>query len=393
MAQRRIATGIDIGTHQTKIVVVEEIVGENGPELHIIGTGMAETHGMRHGYVVDAADAVESVRAAKLQAESITRMPIKNAFLAIGGISLDELRATGDCIISRADQEVTDLDIQKAREVAREAVRPNFVNRSMLHEIPLEYRLDGHKTLGEPLGLKGTRLEIDYLFITCLSQHGEGLVSIVEAADIEVLDQMASPLAGSYVTLTKDQKIKGCVLANIGAETVSIVVYDEGMPISLKVFPMGSTNITDDLALGFKISLEDAERIKLGRLGGAMYPRKKVEEIMSVRFRALFDLIDKHLRAIGRRGNLPAGIVLSGGGSGQGMVSDIAKGSLNLPARIADLKLSTDTKVRDATWAVAYGLALWGLTGDTESPRSKRPKIQLGDFGSTITDFFKQFMP
>jgi cell division protein FtsA len=218
-------------------------------------------------------------------------------------------------------------------------------------------------------------------------------VSIVEAADIEVLDQMASPLAGSYVTLTKDQKIKGCVLANIGAETVSIVVYDEGMPISLKVFPMGSTNITDDLALGFKISLEDAERIKLGRLGGAMYPRKKVEEIMSVRFRALFDLIDKHLRAIGRRGNLPAGIVLSGGGSGQGMVSDIAKGSLNLPARIADLKLSTDTKVRDATWAVAYGLALWGLTGDTESPRSKRPKIQLGDFGSTITDFFKQFMP
>jgi cell division protein FtsA len=155
MAQRRIATGIDIGTHQTKIVVVEEIVGENGPELHIIGTGMAETHGMRHGYVVDAADAVESVRAAKLQAESITRMPIKNAFLAIGGISLDELRATGDCIISRADQEVTDLDIQKAREVAREAVRPNFVNRSMLHEIPLEYRLDGHKTLGEPLGLKG----------------------------------------------------------------------------------------------------------------------------------------------------------------------------------------------------------------------------------------------
>ncbi len=394
MAQRRIATGIDIGTHQTKVVVVEALQGEKGPELHIIGTGMADTHGMRHGYVVDPADAVASVRAAKLQAESVTGMPIKSAFLAVGGISLDELRATGDCVISRADQEVTDLDLQKAREVARAAVAPNFVNRSVLHEIPLEYRIDGHKTLGEPIGLKGTRLEVDYLFITCLAQHAEGLVSVVEAADIEVLDQMASPLAGSYVTLTKDQKIKGCVLANIGAETVSIVVYDEGVPISLKVFPMGSTNITDDLALGFKISLEDAERIKLGRLGGAMYPRKKVEEIVSVRFRALFELIDKHLRAIGRRGNLPAGIVLSGGGAGQGMVSDIAKGSLNLPARIADLKLSTDTKVRDATWAVAYGLALWGLTGDVESKKGgPKPKVQLGDFGSAISDFFKQFMP
>ncbi len=389
---RRIATGIDIGTYQTKVVVLEEIQGQNGPELHIIGTGLAETQGMRHGYVIDAADAAASVRAAKLQAESVTHLPVKKAFLAVGGISLDEIRGMGDCIISRADQEVTDLDIEKAREAAREAVRPNFINRTLLHEIPLEYRVDGHKTLGEPIGLKGTRLEIDYLFITCLSQHVEGLISVIEAADIEVVDQMASPLAGSYVTLTKDQKMKGCVLANIGAETISIVIYDEGVPISLKVFPMGSTNITDDLALGFRISLEDAERIKLGRLGGAMYPRKKVDEIIAIRFRALFDLIDKHLRAMGRRATLPAGIVLSGGGAGQGTISDIARGSLNLPARIADLKLTADTKVRDSTWAVAYGLALWGMTGDTETSK-KRIKISVGDFGDTFSNFFKQFMP
>jgi cell division protein FtsA len=240
--------------------------------------------------------------------------------------------------------------------------------------------------------MKGTRLQIDYLFITCLSQHAEGLASVVEAVDIEVVDQMASPLAGSYVTLTKDQKMKGCLLANIGSETVSIVVYDEGVPISIKVLPSGSTNITDDLALGFKISLDDAERIKLGRLGGAMYPRKKVEEIISVRFRQVFELIDKHLRAIGRRGNLPAGIILSGGGSGQGTISDIAKGTLNLPARIADLKISSDTKVRDATWAVAYGLALWGLTGDTETPQ-KESAFDFKGVKETIGNFLKQFMP
>ena len=203
---------------------------------------------------------------------------------------------------------------------------------------------------------------------------------------------MASPLAGSYVTLTKDQKIKGCVLANIGAETVSIVVYDEGVPISVKVFPSGSTNITDDLALGFKISLEDAERIKLGRLGGAMYPRKKVDEIISVRFKNLFDLVDKHLRAIGKRGSLPAGIVLSGGGAGQGSVSDIAKGALSLPARIADLNVSPETKIRDATWAVAYGLAMWGLTGDTETPHKQSP-INFKEVRGGIERFIRQFMP
>jgi cell division protein FtsA len=389
---RRIATGIDIGTHQTKIVVVEAVETPEGSALHIIGTGIAETQGLRHGYVVDASDAASSVRAAKAQAESVVGFPIKKAFLAIGGISLDETRATGDTVISRADQEVTDLDLNKAREVAREAARPNFINRTVLHEIPLEFRVDGNKSLGEPLGMKGTRLEVDYLFITCLSQHAEGLSAVVEAADIEVVDQMASPLAGSYVTLTKDQKIKGCVLANIGAETVSIVVYDEGVPISVKVFPSGSTNITDDLALGFKISLEDAERIKLGRLGGAMYSRKKVDEIISLRFKHMFDLVDKHLRSIGKRGSLPAGIVLSGGGAGQGSISDIAKGALSLPARIADLNLSADTKVRDATWAVAYGLALWGLTGDTETPQKASP-INIKEIRSSFEKFIRQFMP
>jgi len=386
---RRIATGIDIGTHQTKVVVVEEIQTPEGPELHIIGTGIAESRGMRHGYVVDAEDAAASVRLARTQAEQIARVPIRKGFLAIGGVSLDEVRASGQCIISRADQEITDLDLEKVLETARDAAKPNFLNRTVLHEIPLEYRVDGSKMLGEPIGIKGTRLEADYLFVTCLTQHADVLTAAAESADIEIIDRMASPLAGSYVTLTKDQKMKGCVLANIGAETVSIVVYDEGLPISVKVFAIGSTNITDDLALGFKVSLEDAERLKLGRLGGAMYPRKKVEEIVTARFRAMFELIDKHLKVLGRRGTLPAGIIISGGASGQGSISDIAKGTLNLPSRIADLKVSADTKVRDATWAVAYGLALWGLTGDTETPK-KRP---AGEFLATLQKFLKQFLP
>lgn len=386
---RRIATGIDIGTHQTKIVVVEEIRGPEGKQLHIIGTGIAESSGMRHGYVVDANDATYAIQQAKAQAEKITGIPVKSAFLAIGGVSLDEIRANGEAIISRADQEITDLDLEKVRIVARKAAEPNFVNREVLHEIPLEWRVDGAKTLGEPLGMRGTKLEGDFLFITCLKQHADSLTQIIENADIEVIDRMASPLAGSYVTLTKDQKMKGCVLANIGAETVSIVVYDEGVPISLKVFPIGSTDITDDLALGFKISLEDAERIKMGRLGGAMYSRKKIEEIITARFKHMFDLIDKHLKSIGRKGALPAGIILSGGGAGQGSISDIAKGALNLPSRVADLKLTSDTKVRDATWAVAYGLALWGLTGETETPK----RHPLSGFSEAFGGFLRQFMP
>jgi cell division protein FtsA len=388
--KRRIATGIDIGTHQVKIVVVEETRSERGaPVVQIIGTGFHESKGLRHGYVVDKEEVAASLRAAKAQAEHSARTRITSGFLAVGGISLDEARGAGEAIISRADQEITDLDLEKVRDAARESARPYFVNRTVLHEIPLEFRVDGEKVLGDPIGMKGTRLTADYLFVTALTQHAEMLRESVEDIDIEVIDRMASPLAGSYVTLTKDQKMKGCVLANIGAETVSIVVYDEGVPVSVKVFPIGSTDVTDDLALGFRVSLEEAERIKLGRLTGAMYSRKKVEDIVVARFKQMFDLIDKHLRALNRKGPLPAGIILSGGGAGQGSVADIAKGALHLPAKIADIRLSPDTKLRDATWAVAYGLALWGLTGETETPGTGG----LGAVSRSFNRFLRQFLP
>lgn len=371
------------------MVVVEEVAGSEGVTRKIIGTGLSESAGLRHGYVVDTEEAASAILAAKRQAESVARVPIKNAFLAIGGISLDEHRAKGEAIISRADQEITELDIEKTLEAARSSIEKEFQNRVVLHEIPLEFRIDGVRALGDPLGMKGLRLEADYLFVSSLKSHVEALVNASEGADIDVVDKMASPLAGSYVTLSKDQKMKGCVLANIGAETVSIVVYDEGLPISLKVFPIGSTSITDELALGFRVSLEDAERIKMGRLSGAMYPKRKIDEIVSSRFRAMFELVDTHLKVLGRRGNLPAGIILSGGGSGHGSVTDIARGSLSLPSRPADLRVPPDSKIRDATWAVAYGLALWGLTGSTEAPRS-RPLVKLG---KSAMNFLKQFLP
>ena len=384
---RRIATGIDIGTHQIKVVVVEELIDKrrNVRQLYIIGTGLAESKGLRHGYIVNKEEASLCILKAKHQAEASARVPIRAAFLAIGGISLDEARATGSAIISRADQEITSLDLEKAGKAAREAAAPGFLNRHVLHSIPLEYRVDGAKVLGDPLGMKGIRIEVDYLFVTCLAQHEDVLEKAVEDADIEIIDQMASPLAGSYVLLEGDQKMKGCVLANIGAETVSIVVYDEGIPVSVKVFPMGSGHITDDIALGFRISLEEAERVKLGRLSGQMYPRKKIDDIIASRLATMFALIDKHLKSLDRRGPLPAGIIISGGGAGVGSVSDVAKKSLKLPAHLAEFRLSVDTKVRDATWAVAYGLALWGLTGDTSAPKKS--------IGAFLGKFLRQFLP
>lgn len=389
---RRIATGIDIGTRLVKVVVVEEIAQKNGRALRVIGTGSAPMRGMHQGYATNREEALASVRAAKKIAEAAAQVPIRSCFLAMGSVSLDETRASGETIISRADQEITELDLDTTLKKAHEVARGAFLNRIVLHKIPLEYRIDGTR-YSYPIGMKGTRLEVEYLFITCLSQHSEGLVALVEDADIEVVDQMASPLAESSVILTNDQKMRGCVLADIGAETVSIVVYDEGVPLSVKMFPVGSEQVTDDLAIAFKISLEDAERVKIGRLGGVMYPRKKIDEVISSRLTRILQLIEKHLKTIGRRGLLPAGIIFSGGGGSTGIVSDIARRTLSLPARSGEISIigdsTSNTRFRENAWAVAYGIALWGLTGETET----HGRTGLAKLSGSVRKFFHQFLP
>ncbi len=387
----RIAVGIDIGTYQVRVVIARETPDRTSQFPKIIGTGYAESKGLRHGYIVNADDVARSIRIAAHQAEAAAGVKIKTAFLSVGGIGLDEVRGKGDAIIARADAEVTDLDIEKAIDTSRENVSGKLVNRRILHTVPLSFSIDGTEVLGRPQGMKGTKLTVETLFITCLEQHVNDLIESVETADIAVSDIMASPLAGSIITLSNAEKKAGCVLANIGAETVSIVVFDNGMPISLKVFRIGSMDITKDIALGLKISLDEAEQLKLGAITNASYSKKKFDDILAARLTDIFELIDGHLKKLGKDRLLPAGIILSGGGSGMGPVKDVAQTALKLHSKIASLNIPIDAKIKDSSWAVAYGLTVWGLTGDSNA----RPAagIAMKDISKSIGGFFRQFLP
>ncbi len=174
---------------------------------------------------------------------------------------------------------------------------------------------------------------------------------------------VASPLAASFVTLTKPQKMSGCVLANIGAETLSIVVFEDGTPISVKVFPTGSNDITNDIALGLRVPIEEAEQLKLGAVSGRDIQRRKLEDIVSRRLSDMFKLIEAHLKKMGKDGLLPAGIIITGGGSRVQTATDLAKAVLRLPSRLAHLSaLDSKMQLKDGSWAVAYGLCIWGFT-------------------------------
>jgi cell division protein FtsA len=169
-------------------------------------------------------------------------------------------------------------------------------------------------------------------------------------------------------------------------------VFENNIPISMEVFPIGGTDITNDIALGLKIPLEEAENLKIGAIGTNSYPKKKLEEIVSARLTDMFELIENHLKKIGRNGLLPAGIFITGGGGGIGTIEDFAKASLKLPSRIATLNISEQkTNIKDATWAVAYGLCVLGF--------SKEEKTNLGirhsgyKLWNKIFSWIKQFSP
>ncbi|MEK7514459.1 MAG: cell division protein FtsA [Patescibacteria group bacterium] len=387
---RNIITGIDIGTYQVKVVVAEG--GKDGTPPRILGKGYAESKGMRHGYIINPADTIRSVKQAVAQAQKASKEDIKRAFISVGGVGIGSLVSQGSVMVSRADSLVTELDMEKVLE-ASEADIPSTlsVNKEIIHSIPLQYKIDGKVVLGRPIGMKGAKLEVKTLFVTCLKPHLDDLISAIEEAGVEVIDVMASPIAASFVTLSKTQKIAGCILANIGAETLSIAVFENSIPISLEVFPIGSTDITNDIALGLRIPIEEAEQVKLGAITAANYSRKELDEIISARLSDMFDLIEAHLKKIGRNGLLPAGIIITGGGSGIGTIEDFAKAALKLPSRKAVFQSrGANSENIETTWSVAYGLCLLGLSNDNDETLGKKWAKKTGN---SIVSWVRQFLP
>lgn len=369
---RNIITGIDAGTSTLRIIVIEQ---KKDGSFFVLGAGQKKSEGIKRGYIVNMDDATKSINAVSRITEKSSGIPVKNAVISIGGISLGSIKSKGMIMVSRADNEVTDYDIKRVIDQS-EANLPNLSNKCIISAIPLSFKIDGENIIGRPAGMKGTKLEVETIFITCLNQHLLDLKKTMESAGIAVDDIIASPLAMSHATLTKQQKETGCILVNIGASTVSVVVFEEGNPVSLEVFPIGSVYITNDIALGMRLTLEEAEKIKIDfDSESSAISKRKLSDIIEARLSDIFDLIESHLKKINRNGMLPAGIILTGGGSNLINLDEIAKASLRLPAKIGILRLDENAPFNvtfasnslkelisnDPAWSIAFGLCISGF--------------------------------
>jgi len=384
--RKNTVVGIDIGTFYVKVVIAQ--IPNNGTPPHIIGTGSALSHGLRHGYITSQHDITESVKKAIAQAEKEADVKVDRAYVSIGGVGLEDKYSQGEAIVSRANSEVSEIDTENALAEAEARISRELLNRKVIHAIPVSYLLDNKHIMGRPIGMHGSKLQVEAMFVTVLEQHLDDIIAVIEAAGVETIDIMASPIAASLVTLTKQQKMVGCALVNVGAETLSIVVFEENTPISLKVFPIGSTDITNDIALGLRVPLSEAEQLKRGVVTGDTVPQKKLDDIIGAKLKQMLSLVQDHLKKINRAGLLPAGIILTGGGSGIATLEDYAKAALKLPTETTGLKLG-EQRLKDASWAVAYGLCIWGASSDSDTVGIENARAA----GAKFLSWFKQFLP
>ncbi len=347
------------------------------------------TRGLRRGYVTQVAEVSDCIREAVDEASKIGKVKINRVIVGLGGITLESKIADGQTIVARADSEINEYDIDRVIESCESNL--NDPNRTIIHHIPLLFKLDGKKIIGQPVGLKGAKLEAKTMFITYANQHLKELMAAVADAGLKVDDIVASPLAAGITNLTKLQKTSGSVLLNIGAQTTSAVVFEETIPISLKVFPLGSNDITNDIALGFQISLEDAEKIKTGQVPFDG-PKKKLDEIIEARLSDIFELVESHLKKIGRSGLLPAGVVITGGGVDIYNIEESAKNYFHLPTKTAEssMALSSRNQIKDPTWSVAYGLCLFGSDQEAEESIGVKMARQTKN---TFLKWLKELLP
>lgn len=391
MIKNNYTCGIDIGTSSTKVVVVGFDKIKN--EQVLLATGIAETQGMRFGYVTNIEEVTSSIKKAVSQVENTLGYKIRRAYVSIEGISLNSTYSAGSVIISRADQEITNLDVAKVITNSEESVE--IQNRKILHTIPINYKLDGKEIYIKPEGLQGIKLEVKTLFVSCLKQNWDDLITAVNLAKIDIEEITASPLVAGNILLNTKQKIAGCVLIDIGAETVSMIVYENNLPIFLKIFPIGSVDITKDIALGLKISLEEAESIKLGSVIGVDYPKKKIDEIIEARLNDIFELVGNNLKRLKRNELLPAGIVITGGGSLIKNIENIARNQLKLPTKIGpiDYSLNNKFKVHDNSWYIALGLALSEDIEKKNGQYNYSTKESLSEIKKFFKSIFSQLLP
>ena len=383
----KIIIGVDIGSSILRAIACTYEEGKRFPEVLSIYKKSVE--GISKGNVLDVNEISEAVSDAVNSLEESVDERASYTLVSIAGTHLTSHHASGYAQVTKGDASITDLDIENAIKDGGRSV-PDVRNKTIIHSIPIRYKIDGNDTDGNILGLHGNKLEVKTLFITCTNNSVNNLKESLNKANIRVTDIVTGPIAESIPLLTKKQKIAGVILLNIGAQTTSMLVYENNTPLLVSVIPVGGEDITKDLAIGLKISLEEAEELKTGK-SDKILNKRRYEEIIEARIDDLCIKINKELDRINRRELLPAGVVVCGGSSNIEKLDYMLRAGLKLPIKITKNELIklTGNILKDTEWARVYGLTFLA----PKDTGNELIKDLMSSFILRAKRFFVQFLP
>ncbi len=420
MSRGHYYVGLDIGSAEIRAVIAQEISSEE--PLRVIGVGIAPSFGMRRGVVADTDSVAKACNSALEQAERMAGHPAESLVVSVSGTEILCQDALGVIAVGRADGEVVEDDIVRVlEEVQARLTMP--LNREIIHVIPKDYRLDDQKSIKNPVGMRGVRLEMNALIISGSTSHLKNISRSLEQAGTMAESFVVEPLASAEAVLSDKQKELGTVLINIGGSTTSLVVFEDGDLFHLAVLPVGSGHITNDIAIGLRTSIEVAEAVKL-QFGSALpeeiskkdeidlsvfdsqenvfVSRRHVAEIIEARFEEILSFVNGELKTIGREGLLPGGAVLSGGGALLPGAVELAKKVLRLPVQIGYPKPLGGIldQVDTPQFTTAVGLLLLAQTNSSHKNSFSTPGKIMGIIPESvytvvkkIKRWSKQFLP
>lgn len=405
----RYAVGVDIGTTCVRCVIGH--LDGASPGATIVGVGSAPNNGMRKGMVVNIVNVAQSIDKALDEAERMSGHQVAAATISINGSHIMAMSSKGVIAVNSQNHEIAQDDVVRAQEAATVMQLP--ANREILQVTPRSYQLDGQENIKDPIGMSGVRLEVDAHVITALTPHVKNLLKSLDMTQTQVNRVLVAGLAAARSVLTPQQMENGVAVVDLGGTTTNVVVYEEGDLQHVAVLPMGSVNITNDLAIGLRTDLDVAEAVKLDHASATpsgkdapkaidfkqgtnnyQFATKDLDMIVGARLDEIFELIDKELAAIDRSGKLPGGVVITGGGANLKNLSEYAKQKLRLPVRIA--KFNGFNGMSDQVTKPEYAVALGLMMADLEAashPQATTGNAKLGvtleNGTKTVTKLFK----
>ena len=376
--KERYLVGLDVGTSKVTAVVAEMI---DGVGLEIVGIGVAESRGIKRGVVVNLEFAVESIKKAIDEAERMAGIEIDTVHLALSGPHIKGFNSRGVIAVAGKNREITRDDVKRAIDAAKAVSLPT--GREILHVLPQDFVVDEQDGISAPVGMTGTRLEVNVHIVTGSQTSTQNIVACVNRAGVTVSETVVEQLAASDAVLTQDEKELGVALVDIGGGTTDIAIYERGSLWHTAVIGIGGDHFTNDIAVGLRTPLPDAEKIKrkcgcalssmvdeedtmeVASVGGRkprVMARRILSEILQPRAEEIFHLVWDEIRRAGYEKALNSGIVLTGGGAILDGIPEIAEQIFDLPIRrgcpagvggLAD-------HVNSPTFATGVGLVLYG---------------------------------